>query len=211
MKFGPLLRRKHIIHWLSAKASHKRPESLFKPSSPCTLMKPHGKRDMKRDLLKLMDVKLIGMTVEHEGGGVHHAPGEISARKSWQQTMVSTSAYRPISSECRKRGQWSLQNAASPVQMNPHRKDRPVRNAISRVLDRHDAGVVLKTSFHKRIKSPESTPDNRKIGRTISFNLLPSDLFQDVLGMKYVGQKFLGRLLCNFQMSVTVASYFMTI
>ncbi len=76
--------------------------------------------------------------------------------------------------------------------LNPHRKDRPVRNAIPRMSDRHDAGVVLKTCFRKCIKSPERTPDNRKIRRTISFHLLSSDLFQEILGTTYVGQKFVG-------------------
>jgi hypothetical protein len=79
------------------------------------------------------------------------------------------------------------------------------------MLDRHDAGVVLKAGFHKRIERPKCTPDNGKIRSTIPCNLLSCDLFQEVLGSKDVGQKFIGGLLGNFQMSITMACHFVTI
>jgi len=172
---------------LSAKASDKRPESLFKPSAPCTLVKSNGKRDRERDLLQLSHVELIGMTVENKGSYIHHMPCKISTRKSRQQTMVSTSAYRPISSKRTNRGQRSFQNTGAPAKINPHGKDRPVRDTIPRKSAGHDAGVVLKACFRKGIKSPERTPDNRKIRGTISFHLLPGNLFQKVFGTTYVG------------------------
>jgi len=104
MKLGPLLRGKHIMHGLSAKASDKRSESLFKPSSSCTLMKSNAEWNTQGDLLEFLNVEFIGMTVKHEGGVMHHLPCKISTRESRQQTMVSASAYRPISSEGANRG-----------------------------------------------------------------------------------------------------------
>jgi len=95
--------------------------------------------------------------------------------------------------------------------MNPHRKDRPVRNAIPRKSAGYDAGVVFKTRFHKCVKSPECIPDNRKIRGTISCNLLSGDLFEEVLGTTNVGQKFVGGLLSNCQMPIAVARHFMTV
>src|SRR5262245_29391951 len=111
--------------------------------------------------------------------------------------MISTSAYRPISSERANRGQRRFQNISAPAKINPHRTHRPIRDTIPRKAAWHDAGIVFKTCFRKGIKSPERTPDNRKIRGAITFYFLSGDLFQKVFGTTDVGQKFLGGLLSN--------------
>ena len=60
------------MHPLSAETSHKRLESPFKPSSPYTLMESNTEGERELNLGEFMDIKLIGMAIEYERGGIHH-------------------------------------------------------------------------------------------------------------------------------------------
>jgi hypothetical protein len=166
---------------------------------------------MKRNFIHLTDVELIGMAVEHEGGVAHHTTGKISTRKPWQQTMIPPPTYRPISSEGPNRGQRSLENTGALAKLYPDRKNRPAGDSIPGELGRDNAGIILESCFCKSIKSPERTPDNGKIRRTIAFHRLSGDLFKEILSISYVGEKLIRGLLSDFQVPMAMARYFMSI
>ena len=180
------------MHPLSAETSHKRLESPFKPSPPYTLMESNTEGERELNLGEFMDIKLIGMAIEYERGGIHHLVRAVSSHKAGKEPVISSSAYRPLLPKPLNRGQRSFQDGTSVRESDPHRVDRPLWDAIPDQADRYDAGIVFKAGFRQSIKSPQCIPDDRKVRRPIPFDFLSSDLLQEVFGAAEVGQEFVG-------------------
>ena len=86
---------------------HERLESPFEPSPPEALVESNTERERELNLCEFMDIKLIGMTIEYEGGGTHHLMRAVSSHKTGKEPVISSSAYRPVLPKPLNRGQRS--------------------------------------------------------------------------------------------------------